>query len=632
MQSTIFRQTATATVILLFFLALSITSYAQISKSKLNVLYVGGTGNFYEIIQKYPSAEAKEADIKRRMASFEGMLKRYFDKVTVVHARDYKAELSSGYDVTVMDGVPGSRMYAPDFDPKKDRLLAEKVNVLPYDFSSPMLFIGETGVNLGTNIGLRFDWYCLCLRAEALNMKSGHEIFKGPFPVKITTNPQPLPMEAKIVNFREDKTYPSPIPMWKVQTKSYDDRGSKNEMVLRPGLICHAGGFDDSPDGEYISGGSSAKGAGAVALGRHGNFFHWGFAASPEFMTEEGITVLTNAIVYISKFKGKPAIARKLAGDVKTTYDIIEQKSMASVKANDLINEYYVYLAKQMQENNQNTSAAPKPQSFDSYLRANFRELYPRYGADLKAYHKYYDENMPYFYSDKGRIVIDEDLKSLKINKKDPKVLDAAIRLWESGQDIEKAKRILDRYTLAPFSEPEEWRKWYNENKSRMFFTESGGYYFLINSYDKNIEGNDYRKKQKQSAYKAISPGETTDESPVSVAVGSVRLDNGNKEIVVRLKIHPSYHIYSYVSEKDPFIKTEIKINPPAGYKAVGEMKSAKPILYNPSGTSVYKDEAVYTLEVQGSGAGEAVCKISYQCCNDNICYPPEEKELKVKI
>lgn len=50
---------------------------------------------------------------------------------------------------------------------------------------------------------------------------------------------------------------------------------------------------------------------GVVAIGRHGNFQHWGFAASPADMAEEARTVLANAIVYISGFAGQKPIARK---------------------------------------------------------------------------------------------------------------------------------------------------------------------------------------------------------------------------------------------------------------------------------------------------------------------------------
>ena len=614
-------------LLFLFFVAPGIEANAQFSKSKLKVLYVGGTTDTYEMFRKL-SIEERQAEIKRRMASFEIMLKNYFDQVTVVHSKDYRAELSAAYDVTVMDG---------------------KTSALPEDFSNPMLFIAETSVVLGARIGLKFDWYCLCLKEYALNMRMEHDIFKKPFSVKIMRSPLPLPFEASMVNYRVDKPFPAIIPMWKVQTVAYDQSNA-----LRPGLVCHSGGFEDSPDAENISGGSSLKDGNALAIGRHGNFFHWGFAASPEYLTEEAQTVLANAIVYISKFKGKKPIARKFADRIKTSYDIVGMRDMATVKANELTNGYYKEVARQRADSykkihekrakgekltswdeillKSESSMVPEPEDLQAFLKTNQGELFSRFGTDLQAYKNYYDENMPYFYSDgKGNVSIDEDLKSLKIKKGDIRLLDVAIKMLESGQDLERAKRILDRYTLATFTKPEEWRAWFKENKNKFFFSESGGNYYLINTRE-NVEGNDYNKKVRKTAYQKLNAGETTDENPVSIAASSVPLANGNKELVIRVKIHPGYHIYNYVSASDPYIQTEVKVTLPEGYKAVGDLKTPAAILYNVNNTSVFKDEAIFVQEVAGKGTGEAVCIISYQCCNNDICYPPVDADLKVKI
>jgi hypothetical protein len=436
--------------------------------------------------------------------------------------------------------------------------------------------------------------------------------------------------------------------MWKVQTATLSE-----ELAFRPGLICHPGGFEDSPDAEYISGGSSGKEGNALAIGRHGSFFHWGFAASPEYLTEEAKAVLANAVVYISKFKGKKPIAKKFSDRIKTSYDIVGMRDMATVKANELSNGYYKQLAirqaerlRKLQEKKakgekltdaedrelKNETIAPQTKDMSAWLSSTQGNLFSRFGTNLNAYKNYYDENLPYFYSNKnGALTIDEDLKSLKIKKGDIKLLDVAIKMWESGQDVEKAKRILDRYTLATFETPEEWRDWYNKNKTRLFFTESGGYYYLINTQEK-VDGNDYKTKEKKTAYQKITPGETTDENPVSIAAGSVLLANGNHEVVIRLKIHPGYHIYSYVSDSDPYIQTEVKVILHEGFKEVGQLKTSAAILYNENNTSVFKDEAIFVQEVSGKGGGEAVCLITYQCCNNEICYPPVDVELKVKI
>ena len=35
---------------------------------------------------------------------------------------------------------------------------------------------------------------------------------------------------------------------------------------------------------------------------------------------------------------------------------------------------------------------------------------------------------------------------------------------------------------------------------------------------------------------------------------------------------------------------------------------------------------------IRGEGEGEAIVKVTYQCCNNNTCLVPETKEFKVKL
>lgn len=66
--------------LLLFFFALpAMEAHAQAQKSKLKVLYVGGTTDTHESFRKL-TIEERQAEIKRRMASFEAMLKNYLTR------------------------------------------------------------------------------------------------------------------------------------------------------------------------------------------------------------------------------------------------------------------------------------------------------------------------------------------------------------------------------------------------------------------------------------------------------------------------------------------------------------------------------------------------------------------------
>lgn len=605
---------------------------------KLSVLYVGGSANWENDVFKTP--EEKEKDVQRRSASFEKMLKNYFTEVKVVDAMAYTQDMSNAYDVTLIDGTPKPIA-------EKQLIKDAKGNVTKYippaylteSFSRPVVFIGETGEKLGRSIGLKLDWYCLCLDAYAHSFRTEHPIFKGPFAVKMTIEQKATPEDAFHYEYFLGKPTPKSLPMWRVQTKGYvSDKGFRIGMVARPW------GFEDSPDAEAISSGVCAKTLDAVAIGRHGNFFHWGFAASPEYMTLEAQNVLANAIVYISTFKDKGVIARKYLDRRATKEYLKEKKYLATKEAFDSYAEMNAKFDQQMlaekkrveekkaknesltEREQQSLSYQLQPkQSFEDFLKKNQKDLFSKFGTNSAAYIKYYDENRDYFYSEDASYVItvDEDVKSLGIPNTDQRLLEKCINMLEKNQETEKAKRILGRYTLLDYKTPDAWRNWYEKNKSRIFFTETGGYYFMVNTNDKSIDGNDYHKKGAEVSYHHINPAATDDNNAVSVATGIVDKGPNTKEVVVKVRIHPGYHIYAFVADVDPYTQTGLKINLPEGYVKVGDLKKPSFKYFSDSGTTIYEDEVMFTQEINGSGKGEITCAITYQCCDTHICFPP---------
>ncbi len=112
-------------------------------------------------------------------------------------------------------------------------------------------------------------------------------------------------------------------------------------------------------------------------------------------------------------------------------------------------------------------------------------------------------------------------------------------------------------------------------------------------------------------------------------------MDKGNsrKVLVIKFRIHQGYNIYAFVSEKDPFIVTEVKTNLPEGYEKSGELKEPSFSYYNDSGTTKYTDEVMFLQEIKGSGEGTATCTVTYQCCDAHICFPPVyDKAIIVKL
>lgn len=641
-------------VIITFILICTIKSYSiQVKKQDLKILYVGGSTNFDTYLENpYSNEKEKEDDIARRMKSFEQMLNMYFSSVTVINAKDYQQKLSSQYDVTIMDGLPPALSEKQIIRDALGRLI--KIIPAAYltdDFNSPMVFIGEMGEKLGSSIGVKTDWYCLCLDAYAFNFNKSHEIFNKPFPVKLTIEERATAEEAFHYHYFFDKPIPKTLPMWRVQTKGY-----KTDKGFRIGLVSRPWGFTDSPDAEVISGGVSMKSLDAVAIGRHGNFLQWGFIASPEYMTDEAQTVLANAICYISKFKNKGLIARKY-NEYQATRDYLKElKYLASKEAYTENTE----LTKKFDEEKlkEKILAEEKKKKGDKLSRSeemalNYKqqpsvtieefvkryqkpELFDKFGTDHEAYVRYFDENKNYFYGDNGPYTfsIDEDIKSLKIPNDDIMLLDKCIKMLEQNDDTDKAKRILDRYTLVDFATPQQWRNWFNDNKDKLFFTEAGGFKFMVNSYDKSAIGNDYSLiKAPESENYFDAKLETDRLNPVAVSAYSVEKDNHLKELVLRLKIHEGFHLYADLPNGTPFMKTDVKIKLPDGYQKVKEMTMPSAVGFGNEGMTVYTGEITFMQEIKGSGGGEAVFVLSWQSCDDHVCLPPvKDMEVKVKL
>jgi len=378
-------------------------------------------------------------------------------------------------------------------------------------------------------------------------------------------------------------------------------------------------------------------------------------------MTDAGKVAFVNAIIYMKQFAGQTPIARKY-NDRIITRDNVRlfkylltdeayhthvqamqesqekiahmQDSLRRVKANGGdIGELEVYLS---------IPARPIPTRAEFLRGYGYR--YDVFGNDPDMVTEYLDRNYDYLYPSKDGFSfdLDTDAKVLGIANNDKRILDRAISMLEQGQDTAMARRILTRYTLCRFSTPQQWRQWYNKWQDKLFFTEAGGWLFLVNSRDADVVGNDYsvlRKPQQpaQSQSNASAPvaaqQETSDTNPVVVSAFAENRSDGGRDIVVRVKIHPGYHIYAHVDDADPYIETTMDITLPAGYKTDGTLQlPAFTLLGDESKTTVYEGEAIYRQRIAGQGAGTAQVTIMYQCCDNSICFPPNTVKLEVEL
>ncbi len=606
----------------------------------LKILYVGSDPS-----RPNPIAEAKSGWLKRahemeptRMPAFKAFLEQHFKTVKVVDARDYKPVLSNDYDVTIFDGQP--QPIVPEQKIKDANGRITKVimaEYLPKNFSKPVVFISGTG-GMVCSTGIKLVPECVCLGADAFNINTGHEIFKSPVPVSLTMTKKETPVVARLFG----KDLPEQIPMWRVQKESVYEGTS-----YPPGVVYFHLGLDE-PDAEFISGGVSAKDQHAAAIARHGNFLLWGFNATPPEMTEEARKVFLNSICYIKKFDGQLPV-------VRIVLNPYPQERAAVAMANSLVSSNGFNRYKDMWTKDAKPGQEIPVIEWDSFLQQRFDYVKSFAGIDsvnikkdtLSIVH-YLQNNLKYFNGvlgdGNGSIangIIDQDAKSLGIANNDPRLLDACVSLLAQSKDTEKALRLLKRYTNENYSTASEWRNWLNKNRQNLFFTEAGGYKFIVapaswKQLDKRAGNLGKVSSIAQKGLLAINCGTPDKLNPV--VWGGNLVDDAEakrKFLLLKVKLLRNWHIYSYVPEDSPFIQSQLSLTLPTGVKKLGDWQAsaAKPLAGSP-GVMIYEDEVTFVQElsltkkpVKGS---KATINLYYQACDASQCLPPETltKEL----
>ena len=105
-------------------------------------------------------------------------------------------------------------------------------------------------------------------------------------------------------------------------------------------------------------------------------------------------------------------------------------------------------------------------------------------------------------------------------------------------------------------------------------------------------------------------------------------LPNGDKELVIRVKMHNGFHIYGFVSDQDPYIATTFDIQTEGDWKKVGELQIPSFKNLGSTGTTIYEGDVMFRQHLKGSGKGKVICTVNYQTCDEHACLPPRDVEL----
>lgn len=445
-----------------------------------------------------------------------------------------------------------------------------------------------------------------------------HAIFHTPYDVELTLEERPTP--PSYARYPEGAHLGPTMPMWRVQTEGYQD--GNGQLI---GIVARDAGFLDSPDAEWIASGANSKGPNAVALGRHGNFFHWGFAVSPTYMTEEAQLVLVNALHYIARYEGQAPIVRKVEGLALRSHvehglasiteegyarllalyaDLREQKakSDAEIRARIAAGEDVPV----MERGALDAPPIQDPGRLDPVKRYVSAAAWSRLGEDPDAVATYLRENLPYLHpsGDWYGLEIDEELKRSGTGSDDPAFPARAVEALASDR-APLARTLLERYTTESFATPAEWNAWLEENRARLFFTEADGFKWMVITLADGPPA---------ASRKSARDTQPTPDSPLDAKLSLERLDGGRILLTLDVEITDPWHAYDVVPKGEPYVPLTVELDLPTGLQRDGEWQRpaslpdpSNPALTRFAGTLRFQCE----LADEGlAGAAEVGCKI----------------------
>jgi len=590
-------------ITLIYIVGLFLTINTSAQKSNIRVLVVAHNPA-KEYTKSYsgpkPGERRKELANKRG-EEYKQFLNNYFKTVDVVYSESYRATMSNNYDVTIMDDlpVPIDTLDFGLYRNGKSIIRGGKPMMypryLPEDFDRALIVIGDQTDDLAYMIPSKFMTQCHCIQfGYGLNTKSEHAIFNKPEKVDLDLVKVKTPSNFK--KYYSGKDLPNEIDVWWAQTESSGDRNGYWVGQILTGL-----GFDDSPDCEFISGSNSVKDISGMALGRNGNMFHWGFSASPAFMTEQAKKIFVNTIHYMAQFNDKPTIT--------------QYKSNSRLWANE-----WCYRNSHQLLDTEN-----------EYISTG--------NAVIDSTYLYYKDNYPYFYMEGMGVtpIIDEGAKSLNIANNNPQLLEQCINMLEKGEDTEMALLLLKRYTEFNYTSAKEWERWYKTYKDYLFFTELGGYKFMIDTYNHpELKGQLSIDKIKPKV-QVVSSVRNNEDKIVKIEGTLLSISNDNYNVALNLDIKERWHIYADMPDDGMFIKTKISFELPEGVTFKGVM--TKPLTHKYEeldGVTLYKGKSLFEqgLNVDNNKykGQPIVCKVYYQACDAYMCKPPVEQQIKLVI
>ena len=416
-------------------------------------------------------------------------------------------------------------------------------------------------------------------------MRLEHPIFNAPIDVDLEFTDIETP--ENYTHTPNGVDLPDLLKGWKVHEHTLPE--------LDPGLVLDPYGFEDSPDCEWISSGINTKGPRSLALGRQGNFFHWGFFGDPADMTASARQVFLNTVCYMQQFDGqRPLVARR-----------------APARERVLL---YMKYVRSMDENPRTMEIVRELIPFKVLAEAEL---------DVDRITQFYVENMEYLRREEGQFRIDEDARTLGLSNRSLELLDALAARLDSDPEDDLALRLLRRYVpeeLVPRAT--EFSSWIEFHRSRLFFSDVGGFRWYVTPSAVPViaeaAGQRFRARLRVDPARPI-PGELF-------------------EITLELHIDAGWHTDS--PESQGGFPLNLTFELPDGVEPAGALRSPRgevhedPVL-GPSevlhGRLAFR--RLYRLPVDHGGATTEVrVKLGITVCDALSCLPPQSTALVAEL
>ena len=264
---------------------------------------------------------------------------------------------------------------------------------------------------------------------------------------------------------------PGKLSAWKVfvpPALPHAEPGAAQPLT-HVGLVSDGFGFTDTPDCEWISSGVNSKGPQSLALGRQANFFLWGFAADPGLFTDSAKAVFTNTICWMQKFAGHKALVAKVVSPREWVFVQLwvasKQKDTAPAVDGDVraVTEY-------------DKAAAER------YFGT---EAVAEHGGEYQALKAWYLDHFEAITSQRAETgrrchVVDADVVALGASNRKLEFFDRVLARWKADAGDALCKRVLARYVpQRTFARPADLETWLVANRTRLHFTDSGGYRWI---------------------------------------------------------------------------------------------------------------------------------------------------------